>query len=69
MDSARVEHEIFMSGEVHMRTLFIEQPETPTPLSDCCVLAVTPLLREMILRAIHPRASRAWTTSASACKG
>ena len=49
----RVEHEIFMSGEVHMRTLFIEQPETPTPLSDCCVLAVTPLLREMILRAIH----------------
>ncbi|MGZ3014010.1 AraC family transcriptional regulator, partial [Pseudomonas aeruginosa] len=32
---------------------FIEQPETPTPLSDCCVLAVTPLLREMILRAIH----------------
>lgn len=53
MDSARVEHEIFMSGEVDMRTLFIEQPETPTPLSDCCVLAVTPLLREMILRAIH----------------
>ena len=46
-------HEIHMSGEVHMRTLFIRAEACPANLADCCVLAVTPLLREMILRCIR----------------
>lgn len=46
-----VEHEIYMSGEVHMRSLFIAAELSPPTLQSCCVLAVTPLLRELILRA------------------
>ncbi|MDB5984441.1 MAG: AraC family transcriptional regulator [Pseudomonas sp.] len=46
-----VEHEIFMSGEVRMRSLFVAADHCPTNLDRCCVLAVTPLLRELILRA------------------
>lgn len=46
-----VEHEIYMSGEVHMRSLFIAAELSPATLQSCCVLAVTPLLRELILRA------------------
>ncbi|WP_133490755.1 helix-turn-helix transcriptional regulator [Alcanivorax sp. 24] len=47
-----VEHEIVMSGVVRMRTLFIDRSRAPSPMPECCVLAVTPLLREMILRAV-----------------
>ncbi|WP_263144068.1 helix-turn-helix transcriptional regulator [Pseudomonas sp. RIT-PI-AD] len=47
----RVEHEIFMSGAVQMRTLYLAS--APAGLETCCVLSVTPLLRELILRAIH----------------
>lgn len=46
-----VEHEIFMSGEVMMRSLFIAAEHCPAGLDSCCVLAVTPLLRELIVRA------------------
>jgi AraC-like DNA-binding protein len=46
-----IEHEIFMSGEVLMRSLFIAPEHCPPRLDDCCVLAVTPLLRELIVRA------------------
>lgn len=46
-----VEHEIFMSGEVLMRSLFIGAEHCPSGLNNCCVLAVTPLLRELIVRA------------------
>lgn len=48
-----VEHEIFMSGAVHMRSLFIDPELSPANLGQCCVLAVTPLLRELILRAVQ----------------
>ncbi|NBF03534.1 helix-turn-helix domain-containing protein [Pseudomonas sp. Fl5BN2] len=48
-----VEHEIFMVGEVHMRSLFIDPQRCPPTLQQCCVLAVTPLLRELILRAVQ----------------
>lgn len=48
-----VEHEIFMVGEVHMRSLFIAPALCPPALQQCCVLAVTPLLRELILRAVQ----------------
>lgn len=46
-----VEHETFMSGEVLMRSLFIAPERCPPGLNQCCVLAVTPLLRELIVRA------------------
>lgn len=48
-----VGHEIFMSGDVQMRSLFIAPELSPTSLQHCCVLAVTPLLRELILRAVQ----------------
>ncbi|WP_447593028.1 AraC family transcriptional regulator [Aquipseudomonas campi] len=54
-----LEHEIFISGTVRMRTLFIPQEACPTGLSGCCVLAVTPLLRELILRAIEQQGGTA----------
>ncbi|AZC65591.1 AraC family transcriptional regulator [Pseudomonas chlororaphis] len=50
-----VEHEIFMAGDVHMRSLFIAPELSPPSLQQCCVLAVTPLLRELILRAVQGR--------------
>lgn len=50
-----VEHEIFMSGEVLMRSLFIAAEHCPPGLNNCCVLAVTPLLRELIVRATQSR--------------
>ena len=54
-----IEHEIYMSGEVRMRSLFIAAEYSPTSLGGCCVLAVTPLLRELILRAVQgPRHAR-----------
>jgi len=48
-----VGHEIFMSGDVQMRSLFIAPELSPASLQHCCVLAVTPLLRELILRAVQ----------------
>lgn len=54
-----IEHEIFMSGEVRMRSLFIAPELSPPSLQQCCVLAVTPLLRELILRAVQgPRQAK-----------
>lgn len=47
------EHEMFMSGEVRTRSLFIAAELSPANLQQCCVLAVTPLLRELILRAVQ----------------
>jgi len=42
-------HEIDMLGPVEMRTLYI-QPDAATGLpTECCVLAITPLMRELIL--------------------
>jgi len=49
----QVAHEIFMSGDVQMRSLFIAPELSPASLQQCCVLAVTPLLRELILRAVQ----------------
>lgn len=48
-----VEHTLFMSGEVRMRTLFIAGGPLPGAPDGCCVLAVTPLMRELVLRAIY----------------
>lgn len=49
---AGVEHWITMAGAVRMRTLFIA-PERATALpAECAVVAVSPLLRELILAAL-----------------
>ncbi len=45
-------HEIEVSGHLSMRTLYIDSETFPGPSSECCVIAVTPLLRELILYAI-----------------
>jgi len=49
---AYTNHQIQASGPVAMRTLYI-QPQIITGLPDkCCVVAVTPLLRELILHVV-----------------
>jgi AraC-like DNA-binding protein len=49
---AYTHHQIHASGHVSMRTLYI-QPEIETGVPEaCCVVSVTPLLRELILQAM-----------------
>lgn len=48
-----VKHEVFMGGEVRMRSLFIDPALAPHCLQQCCVLAVMSLLSELILRAVQ----------------
>jgi AraC-like DNA-binding protein/quercetin dioxygenase-like cupin family protein len=47
---ARVPHTIAMSGKVAMRTLYFKPRVARLP-GGCCVVNVTPLLRELILKA------------------
>jgi AraC-like DNA-binding protein len=50
---AGVEHEIEMSGSVSMRTLYVRSGiAVPLP-TECCVVNVSALLRELILRTIE----------------
>jgi AraC-like DNA-binding protein/quercetin dioxygenase-like cupin family protein len=46
-------HSTRMSGEVAMRTLYVRQRECARLPPRCCVINVTPLLRELILRAVE----------------
>lgn len=48
---AGVEHTLRMSGAVSMRTLYIRADAAPGLPAACRVIAVSPLLRELILRA------------------
>ncbi len=49
---AYTDHQILASGHVAMRTLYL-QPGIDTGLPDsCCVVSITPLLRELILHAV-----------------
>jgi len=48
-----VEHEVRMSGEVAMRTLYIDPKAAPALLTHCGVIEVSPLLRALILRAVE----------------
>ncbi|MBK4738513.1 AraC family transcriptional regulator [Noviherbaspirillum pedocola] len=50
---AGVEHAIRMSGQVEMRTVYIDQAQMQHAFEECQVLFVSPLLRELILRAMH----------------
>jgi AraC-like DNA-binding protein/quercetin dioxygenase-like cupin family protein len=47
-----VEHWTRMVGDVQVRTLYVEPGSAPHLPPDCCVLAVSPLLRELILAAL-----------------
>ncbi|WP_448679575.1 AraC family transcriptional regulator [Pseudomonas nicosulfuronedens] len=47
-----VEHSTRMVGDVQVRTLYVEPGSAPHLPPDCCVLAVSPLLRELILAAL-----------------
>lgn len=49
---ASVWHEIHMLGTVEMRTLYVRPDAHPALPRHCCVLAVSPLMRELILTAI-----------------
>jgi AraC-like DNA-binding protein len=49
---AGIEHSIAMSGRVSMRTLYLAPALVAALPARCCVLAVPPLLRELILHAI-----------------
>jgi AraC-like DNA-binding protein len=48
---ARVPHTITMSGRVAMRTLYLKPRLARALPRDCCVVNVSPLLRELILHA------------------
>jgi AraC-like DNA-binding protein len=49
---ARVGHSITMSGRVSMRTIYFLPRLVKTLPKRCCVIEVSPLLRELILRAV-----------------
>lgn len=49
---AFVRHSIAMSGTVRLRTLYLEPSTAPIPGTRCCVVQVSPLLRDAILRAV-----------------
>lgn len=46
-------HEIEVSGYLSMRTLYIDATLFPGPCLECCVIAVSPLLRELVLYAMN----------------
>jgi AraC-like DNA-binding protein len=50
---AGIEHEVEMIGQVSMRTLYIRERLSASLPSDCCVVNVSPLLRELITHTIE----------------
>lgn len=44
-------HRIDASGHLSMRTLYIDPERFSGPARECCVISVSPLLRELIIRA------------------
>jgi AraC-like DNA-binding protein len=50
---AHIDHWVRMIGEVHMRTAYIRPDAAPDLLTDCRVVGVTALLRELLLAAIN----------------
>lgn len=50
---AGIEHEVEMSSSVSMRTLYLRTGLSEVLPKDCCVVNVSPLLRELILRTIE----------------
>ncbi len=50
---ADVDHTIDMSGAVAMRTLYLQPSALAAMPESCCVVNVSPLLRELVLRAVE----------------
>src|SRR6266699_4511008 len=50
---AGIEHEVEMSAAVSMRTLYLRTGLSEMLPKDCCVVNVSPLLRELILRTVE----------------
>jgi AraC-like DNA-binding protein len=50
---AGIEHEVEMSASVSMRTLYLRPGLSDALPKDCCVVNVSPLLRELILRTVE----------------
>ena len=50
--AAGLEHEAHMCGEVRIRTVFVDPDAAPHLPRESCVLAVSPLLRELIVAAV-----------------
>ncbi|HZV83006.1 MAG TPA: helix-turn-helix transcriptional regulator [Geobacteraceae bacterium] len=50
---ANTEHEVYFPGDVSLRNLFIDPSATGDLPASCAVLKVTPLLRELILKAVQ----------------
>jgi len=49
---AHTRHQIEVSGHLSMRTLYIDPAIIPVASEGCCVIAVSPLLKELILHAV-----------------
>lgn len=49
---ALTRHQIYASGHLSMRTLYILPQAVSNPPEGCCVVAVTPLLKELVLHAV-----------------
>ena len=49
---AGIEHSVRMVGEVHMRAAFVRPDAAPGLPTQCAVLGISPLLRELILAAL-----------------
>lgn len=49
---AGVDHWIRMIGEVHIRTAYVRNDATPGLPQECRVLAISPLLRELLIAAV-----------------
>ena len=50
---SETDHEIVMSGRVHMRTVYVEPDAVSDLPARCCVVTISGLLRELILRAVE----------------
>lgn len=54
----RMEHELHMEGKVLVRTLYLDPPSSAAYGHHCRALAVSPLLRELILAAVQAHGDR-----------
>ncbi len=50
---AHTRHEIEVSGHLSLRTLYIDPAYYTGPSGECCVIAVSPLLKELLLYAVN----------------
>lgn len=48
-----IAHSMQACGEVEMRTLYVRRDRIPKELGKCCVVSISPLLREMVAAAVR----------------